>query len=149
MPYLKPPLGGPIGRSRMRLSASSLVSWERGKREWFLKYKIALKTPKNPEMILGILVEEAVIGLMMESPSSEHIPKKSIWANWMKKEEYTPTDSAPEINSIQDIKNWINMKVPEAANVVWAEGKRKWEESVYKREDRSWEDIDVELIENM
>jgi len=44
MPYVKPPLGGPIGRSRMRLSASSLVSWERGKREWFLKYKIALKT---------------------------------------------------------------------------------------------------------
>ena len=110
MPYVKPPLGGPIGRSRMRLSASSLVSWERGKREWFLKYKIALKTPKNPEMILGILVEEAVIGLMMESPSSEHIPEKSIWANWMKKEEYTPTDSAPEINSIQDIKNWINKK---------------------------------------
>ncbi|MAK05452.1 MAG: hypothetical protein CMA03_06190 [Euryarchaeota archaeon] len=149
MPYVKPPLGGPIGRSRMRLSASSLVSWERGKREWFLKYKIALKTPKNPEMILGILVEEAVIGLMMESPSSEHIPEKSIWANWMKNEEYTPTDSAPEINSIQDIKNWINKKVPEAANVVWAEGKQKWEESVYKREDRAWEDIDVELIENM
>ena len=86
MPYVKPPLGGPIGRSRMRLSASSLVSWERGKREWFLKYKIALKSPKNPEMILGILVEEAVIGLMMESPSSEHIPEKSIWANWMKKD---------------------------------------------------------------
>ena len=56
----------------------------------------------------------------------------------MKKEEYTPTDSAPEINSIQDIKNWINKKVPEAANVVWAEGKQKWEESVYKREDRAW-----------
>ena len=43
MPYVKPPLGGPIGRSRMRLSASSLISWERGKRDWFLKYKIALK----------------------------------------------------------------------------------------------------------
>ena len=74
MPYVKPPLGGPIGRSRMRLSASSLVTWERGKRDWFLKYKIALKTPKNPEMILGIIIEESLIGLIMESPSCNHCP---------------------------------------------------------------------------
>ena len=100
MPYVKPPLGGPVGRSRMRLSASSLVAWERGKRDWFLKYKIALRTPKNPEMILGIIIEEAVIGLMMESPSCKHIPEKSIWASWMNNIEYTPTDNAPEINSI-------------------------------------------------
>ena len=149
MPYVKPPLGGPIGRSRMRLSASSLISWERGKRDWFLKYKIALKTPKNPEMILGIIVEEALIGLMMESPSCEHIPEKSIWASWINKIEYTATKKAPKINSITDLKNWINKKIPDAAKVVWDEGKTKWESSIYKREDREWEDITIELIENM
>jgi hypothetical protein len=149
MPYVKPPLGGPVGRSRMRLSASSLVAWERGKRDWFLKYKIALRTPKNPEMILGIIIEEAVIGLMMESPSCKHIPEKSIWACWMNNIEYTPTDNAPEINSISDLKIWISKKVPDAAKVVWDEGKTKWEDSVYKREDRAWEDVEIENIENM
>ncbi len=149
MPYVKPPLGGPIGRSRMRLSASSLVTWERGKRDWFLKYKIALKTPKNPEMILGIIIEDALIGLMMESPSCNHCPEKSIWSAWIKKEEYIPTDNAPDINSINDLKNWIIKKVPDAAKVVWDEGKKKWDDSVFKRDDRAWEDISIELIEKM
>jgi len=149
MPYVKPPLGGPIGRSRMRLSASSLVAWERGKRDWFLKYKIALKTPKNPEMILGIIIEEALIGLMMESPSSKHIPEKSIWASWMNDVEYVPTDNAPVINSISDLRKWINKKIPDAAKVVWNEGKIKWEKSIYKREDREWEDVGIHLIEKM
>ena len=149
MPYVKPPLGGPIGRSRMRLSASSLVTWERGKRDWFLKYKIALKTPKNPEMILGIIIEEALIGLMMESPSSKHIPEKSIWASWMNNMEYIPTENAPEINSLSDLREWISKKVPDAAKVVWNEGKIKWEKSVYKREDRKWEDVGINVIEKM
>jgi len=149
MPYVKPPLGGPIGRSRMRLSASSLISWERGKRDWFLKYKIGVKTPKNPEMILGIIIEEALIGLMMESPSCKHIPKKSIWACWKNNIEYIPTTDSPNINSISDLKKWIEEKVPDAAKVVWNEGKIKWENSIYKREERAWEDINIELIEKM
>jgi len=149
MPYVKPPLGGPVGRSRMRLSASSLVTWERGERDWFLKYKIALKTPKNPEMILGIIIEEALIGLMMESPSCNHIPKRSIWAAWMENKEYIPTDNAPEINSINNLKNWIVNKVPDAAKVVWNEGKKKWDESVFKRSDRAWEDVSLKMIEKM
>ncbi len=149
MPYVKPPLGGPVGRSRMRLSASSLVTWERGERDWFLKYKIALKTPKNPEMILGIIIEEALIGLMMESPSCNHIPKRSIWAAWMENKEYIPTDNAPEINSINNLKNWIVNKVPDAAKVVWNEGKKKWDESVFKRPDRAWEDVSLKMIEKM
>ena len=149
MPYTKPPLGGPIGRSRMRLSASSLVTWERGEREWFLKYKIALKSPKNPEMILGIIIEEALIGLMMESPSSKHIPDKSIWASWKKNITYNPKNKEPEINSINDLEKWINKKIPDAAKTVWNEGKIKWEESVYKKENRKWEDIEIQLIENM
>ena len=149
MPYSKPPLGGPIGRSRMRLSASSLVAWERGKREWFLKYKIALKSPLNPEMILGILIEEALIGLMMESPSCKNNPEKSIWACWIKKREYIPTEDAPKIEKISDLNNWIGKKIPDAAKVVWEEGKIKWENSVYQKNDRRWEDIEIELIEKM
>ena len=138
MPYAKPPLGGPIGRSRMRLSASSLVAWERGKRDWFLKYKIALKTAKNPEMILGILIEEALIGLIMESPSCKNNPSKSIWASWMRDIEYIPAEDEPIIEKISDLEKWILRKVPDAANVVWDEGKIKWENSVYKRSDRKW-----------
>ena len=149
MPYAKPPLGGPIGRSRMRLSASSLVAWGRGKRDWFLKYKIALKTAKNPEMILGILIEEALIGLIMESPSCKNNPSKSIWASWMRDIEYIPVEDEPIIENISDLEKWILRKVPDAANVVWDEGKIKWENSVYKRSDRKWEDIKIEMIEKM
>ena len=149
MPYVKPPLGGPVGRSRMRLSASSLVSWERDSQDWFLKYKMAVRSPKNPEMILGIIVEDALVGLLMESPSCKHIPDRSIWANWKNNEEYIPTDEEPKINSIGDLKKWINCKIPHAAKTVWEDGKRKWEESISKKEDREWEDIELENIENM
>ena len=78
-------------------------------------------------MILGIIIEEALIGLMMESPSSKHIPEKSIWASWMNNMEYIPTENAPEINSLSDLREWISKKVPDAAKVVWNEGKIKWE----------------------
>ncbi|MED5485240.1 MAG: hypothetical protein VYE59_01340, partial [Candidatus Thermoplasmatota archaeon] len=37
----------------------------------------------------------------------------------------------------------------DAAKVVWDEGKKKWDDSVFKRDDRAWEDISIELIEKM
>jgi hypothetical protein len=53
------------------------------------------------------------------------------------------------INSISDLRKWINKKIPDAAKVVWNEGKIKWEKSIYKREDREWEDVGIHLIEKM
>ena len=149
MPYVKPPLGGPVGRSRMRLSASSLVSWERNQQEWFFKYKMAVKSQKNPEMILGIIVEDALVGLLMESPSCKQIPEKSIWANWKTGTDYIPTHDGPIINSIDDLKDWITKKIPHAAKVVWDTGKEIWEDSIFKKPERKWEDVELENIENM
>jgi hypothetical protein len=77
MPVGLPPLGGPAGRSRRRLSASSLVTWERCPKEWFYTSKLGLRGPVVPEMVLGLVVEDALIGLFMESPLENPIKASS------------------------------------------------------------------------
>ena len=68
MPVNQPPFGGAGRRRRNRLSGSSLVSWERCPRSWMVKRRIGLRGPVRPSMILGILLEDAVVGMLMESP---------------------------------------------------------------------------------
>ena len=65
MPVNQPPFGGAGRRRRNRLSGSSLVSWERCPRSWMVKRRIGLRGPVRPSMILGILLEDAVVGLLM------------------------------------------------------------------------------------
>ena len=68
MPVNEPPFGGAGRRRRNRLSGSSLVNWERCPRSWMAKRRIGLRGPVRPSMILGILLEDAVVGILMESP---------------------------------------------------------------------------------
>ena len=68
MPVNRPPFGGAGRRRRNRLSGSSLVTWERCPRSWMAKRRIGLRGAIRPSMILGILLEDAVVGILMESP---------------------------------------------------------------------------------
>jgi len=68
MPVNKPPHGGHIGRSRRRLSASSLTTFERCKGQWLLKTQVGLQQPVNMPMIRGHVVEEAMCELLMRHP---------------------------------------------------------------------------------
>ena len=68
MPVNRPPQGGHIGRSRRRLSSSSLTTFERCKGQWLLKTQVGLQQPANLPMILGHVIEDAVCQLLMRHP---------------------------------------------------------------------------------
>ena len=68
MPVSKPPLGGPLGRSRSRLSASALTSFLRCERQWFLGNKVGIRGPLNPPQVLGIVLEDALCSILMQRP---------------------------------------------------------------------------------
>jgi hypothetical protein len=68
MPVNRPPHGGHIGRSRRRLSSSSLTTFERCKGQWLLKTQVGLQQPVNIPMIKGHVIEDAVCQLLMRHP---------------------------------------------------------------------------------
>ena len=148
MPVGLPPVGGPIGRSRMRISASGYVSWLRCPRSWVISNKIGLRSPVNPRMILGITIEDAVVGLLMESPIGKHIPNKSMWSAWID-DDFEGAEPVPEITSHDELKEWIFSKVGNAADKVIELGDLKWKETPSKTIDYNWEDIEREEIEGM
>ena len=70
MPFGKPPLGGPLGKSRSRLSASGLTAFLRCKNQWFLSSKLGLSSPLNTSQVLGIVIEDALCEILMKRPKS-------------------------------------------------------------------------------
>ena len=91
MPVGVPPLGGPLGRSRSRISASGLTTFLRCQRQWFLGSKLGLSGPTTPSQILGIVIEDELCGLLMHRPETS-------------------------INSLTGLGHWITEKVPAAAH---------------------------------
>ncbi len=148
MPVGLPPLGGAVGRSRMRISASGYVSWLRCPRRWFIGSKIGLREPVNPRMVMGILVEDALVGLMMESPLGLHLPERSRWAAWHEDDVEGLVDS-PKPESLDDLHKWISAKVADAAAKVIEIGSQRWEEMPSKTSDYTWDDMKQEEMERM
>lgn len=68
MPVGLPPKGGPMGRTRGRLSASALTTYLRCPRQWLLGYQVGLQGPTRPSQILGIVLEEAFCDVLMMHP---------------------------------------------------------------------------------
>ena len=68
MPVGLPPRGGPLGRSRGRLSASALTTYLRCPRQWLLGYQVGLQGPTRPSQVLGIVLEEAFCDVLMMHP---------------------------------------------------------------------------------
>jgi hypothetical protein len=148
MPVGLPPLGGAIGRSRMRISASAYVTWLRCPRRWFIGSKIGLREPVNPRMVMGIVVEDALVGLMMESPLGQHLPGRSRWAAWLEDDVEGLLDS-PKPESLEGLKEWISAKVADSAAKVIEIGAQRWDETPTKTSDYTWADIEQKEIELM
>lgn len=148
MPVGIPPLGGPLGRSRMRISASGYVNWQRCPRKWFIGSKIGLRGPVNPRMVMGIVVEDALVGLMMESPLGNHIPNYSRWAAWHDDGDQA-LEPSPEINSLDELSTWIHSKVDSAVDKLCEIGQKNWDDTPYRTVDYSWSDLDPSELANM
>ena len=122
MPVGLPPLGGPLGRSRSRISASGLTTFLRCERQWFLGSKLGLSGPTTPSQILGIVIEDELCGLLMHRPPAS-------------------------INSLTDLTQWIAEKIPAAAQRAQDTGKQAWEESLWRTSDWVWEEIERSTME--
>ena len=122
MPVGNPPLGGPLGRSRSRISASGLTTFLRCQRQWFLGRKLGLSGPTNPSQILGIVIEDELCGLFMHRPDAS-------------------------IDSLTSLSLWINEKIPEAAQRAYDDGLTAWQASLWHAEGSSWDDVQVDALE--
>ena len=121
MPFGKPPLGGPLGKSRSRLSASGLTTFLRCKRQWFLNSKLGLSSPLNTSQVLGIVIEEAFCEILMKRPKS--------------------------IESLIELKHWCYGFVDEYASKAMSNGKNLWDQGVWHEEGNTWEMVEKESIE--
>jgi hypothetical protein len=122
MPFGKPPLGGPLGKSRSRLSASGLTSFLRCKRQWFLSSKLGLSSPLNPSQVLGIVIEDSLCEIFMKRPLG--------------------------LDSLDEIKDWCNKLAIEYALITFEKGKKIWDEALWHKEGNSWDDVEVDSIRN-
>ena len=68
MPVGVPPKGGPLGRSRSRLSASGLTTYLRCPRQWYLTRKVGLSSPSSIGQITGLVIEDALCRVLMHRP---------------------------------------------------------------------------------
>ena len=122
MPVGLPPLGGPLGRSRSRISASGLTTFLRCERQWFLGSKLGLSGPTTPSQVLGIVIEDELCGLLMHRPDAS-------------------------INSLTELSHWIAQKVPDAARRAQEAGQADWDASLWRTADWVWEEIELETME--
>ncbi|MDA8842814.1 PD-(D/E)XK nuclease family protein [Euryarchaeota archaeon] len=123
MPVGIPPLGGPLGRSRSRISASGLTTFLRCKRQWFLGSKVGISGPLRPSQVIGIVLEDALCGLMMRRPNVR-------------------------IESLEQLKSWISSHIPNAAKEAFLEGKKLWDEGLWYEPETSWDDVEIESFES-
>tara|TARA_B100000900_G_scaffold88258_2_gene71793 strand:- start:2732 stop:4489 length:1758 start_codon:yes stop_codon:yes gene_type:complete len=120
MPFGKPPLGGPLGKSRSRLSASGLTTFLRCKNQWFLNSKLGLSGPLNTSQVLGIVIEDAFCEILMKRPKS--------------------------IESSSELKNWCYGFVDEYASKAMLNGEELWKQGIWHKEGSAWEQVEKSSI---
>ncbi|MBL6890441.1 MAG: PD-(D/E)XK nuclease family protein [Candidatus Poseidoniaceae archaeon] len=120
MPFGKPPLGGPLGKSRSRISASGLTTFLRCKTQWFLSSKLGLSGPFNTSQVLGIVIEDCFCEILMKRPKS--------------------------INSFEELKLWANSFVEEYSIKAMDRGEELWLQGIWHKEGASWDDVELESI---
>ena len=108
MPVTTPPVGGPLGRSRRRLSGSAYSTWQRCQTEWRITRGLGLGSPTSPSQILGHVLEDGVIRLIMR-----HAPAGA--------------DRAALLA-------WLSDCAEEEARRVREEGVARWEALPWRRE---------------
>ena len=121
MPVGLPPRGGPLGRTRGRLSASALTTYLRCPRQWLLGYQVGLQGPTRPSQVLGIVLEEAFCDLLMMHP--------------------------PAVASLDELLAWAHGQVSTVAIDALAKGEAAWDNVLWKSDPHAWEEVDVASIE--
>jgi len=121
MPFGTPPSGGPLSRSRTRLSASSLTKFLRCKKQYFLGNKLGLSAPKSISQILGIVIEESFCSILMRRPAS--------------------------IYSLEELTTWCHNLAIDEAIECHRRGKEIWDTTIWRKSEQSWESVDVEVLE--
>ena len=119
MPVGIPPLGGPLGRSRSRISASGLTTFLRCKRQWFLGSKVGISGPLRPSQVIGIVLEDAFCGVMMQRPTVQ-------------------------IETLPELKAWMHTLLPKAAQEALDAGRILWDEGIWYEPGTSWEDVEID-----
>lgn len=109
MPAQIPPESQSIGRARGRLSASSLTTFQRCDKQWFLNYRIGLRGPLSPHQVMGIEVEDAFCSILM--------------------------NRSPVVSSIEELSDWINGLVEPHAKDALAKGKATFGDAIWSEGD--------------
>ena len=120
MPFGTPPSGGPLSRTRTRLSASSLTKYLRCPKQFFLGNKLGLSSPKSIYQVLGIVLEDSICSILMRRPVS--------------------------INSLEGLREWCYNLADEEAKHCFQLGKENWDSTIWQNTEQSWEDVDVEEL---
>ena len=120
MPFGTPPSGGPLSRTRRRISASSLTKYLRCAKQFFLSNKLGLSSPKSISQILGIVLEDSLCSILMRRPVS--------------------------INSLESLRDWcFNLADDEAKN-CFELGRENWESSIWQNPQQSWNDVEIDEL---
>ena len=122
MPVGVPPKGGPLGRSRSRLSASGLTTFLRCPRQWYLTRKVGLSSPSSIGQVTGLVIEDALCRVLMHRPG--------------------PMDS------LEALREWAYALCKKEALAAWEEGEEAWNARLWKRNDSDWSTVEVENYEN-
>lgn len=121
MPVGLPPRGGPLGRTRGRISASALTTYLRCPKQWLFAYQIGLQGPTRPSQILGVVLEDAFCELLMMHP--------------------------PEVPSFEELKAWATNHISAVAQQAMATGQKMWDEVLWKSSEDAWSEVDVTSLE--
>ena len=121
MPVGLPPRGGPLGRTRGRISASALTTYLRCPKQWLFAYQIGLQGPTRPSQILGVVLEDALCELLMMHP--------------------------PEVSSFEELEAWATSHVSAVAQQAMATGLKIWDDVLWKSSEDAWSEVDVTSLE--
>ena len=122
MPVGVPPKGGPLGRSRSRLSASGLTTYLRCPRQWYLTRKVGISSPSSIGQVTGLVIEDALCRVLMHRPG--------------------PMDS------LDTLRSWAYNLCQEEAEKAWNEGEVAWIARLWKRNDSDWSTVEVSNYES-
>ena len=122
MPAQVPPEAQSIGRARGRLSASSLTTFLRCEKQWFLNYRIGLRGPLSPHQVMGIEVEDAFCSILMNRP--------------------------PVVTTLEELQNWLFDLVEKHALDAIEKGKSVFDDALWSDGDFD-ESFNLELVSQM
>ena len=117
MPVGVPPKGGPLGRSRSRLSASGLTTYLRCPRQWYLGRKVGLSSPSSIGQVTGLVIEDALCRVLMHRPGM--------------------------MDSLDSLRTWAYELCNKEAIIAWEDGQKDWNSRLWKRADSEWSSVEV------